>query len=109
MQRITHPEAIVPSTLKDSQVSVRLPNQLKDQMDTYARMTGRTKSFVAMEALSEYLAWRLPQIDDLQQAVLAADRGDFATDAQVQATFAKYSAAKSARASTQAAGPRRKR
>jgi RHH-type transcriptional regulator, rel operon repressor / antitoxin RelB len=78
-------------------------------MDAYARMTGRTKSYVAMEALSEYLAWRLPQIDDLRQAVLAADQGDFATDAQVQATFAKYGVAKSARGATNAAGPRRKR
>ena len=27
--------------LKDSQVSVRLPNNLKDKMEAYARLTGR--------------------------------------------------------------------
>jgi predicted transcriptional regulator len=69
------------NTLKDSQVSVRLPNELKDKMETYAQMTGRTKSYVAMEALSEYLDWRVPQIEDLKAAVAAADAGEFA-DAQ---------------------------
>jgi predicted transcriptional regulator len=85
------------SALKDSQVSVRLPNELKDRMETYAQLTGRTKSYVAMEALSEYLGWRIPQIEDLKAAVQAADRGDFADDAEVDALFAKYGRAKAQR------------
>ncbi len=97
------------SALKDSQVSVRLPNDLKDQMTTYARLTGRTKSYVAMEALTEYLAWRIPQIDDLTQAVLAAEQGEFATDAQVQATFAKYSPNTPSRTPAKKAAARRTR
>ena len=32
-----------------------------------------------MEALSSYLDWRLPQIEDLKAAVLLADQGDFAS------------------------------
>jgi predicted transcriptional regulator len=97
------------STLKDSQVSVRLPNQLKDRMSTYAQLTGRTKSYVAMEALTEYLAWRIPQIDDLRQAVLAAEQGEFATDAQVQAVFAKYGPSKRASTAAKKASARPKR
>ena len=30
------------TTLKDTQVSVRLPNELKDKMEAYAELTGRT-------------------------------------------------------------------
>lgn len=97
------------STLKDSQVSIRLPSTLNEQMATYARLTGRTKSYVAMEALSEYLVWRIPQIDDLRQAVLAAEQGEFATDAQVQATFARYTATKAAAGKPKVARARRKR
>ena len=96
------------SVLKDSQVSVRMPNELKDQMETYARLTGRTMSYVAMEALGEYLALRIPQIVDLKEAVLAAERGDFATDEEVNATFAKYPA-RPTRGPTRAAGVRGKR
>jgi predicted transcriptional regulator len=84
----------MPISVKDSQVSVRLPTGLKDQMETYAQLTGRTKSYVAMEALTEYLAWRIPQIEDLKQAIAAADNGDFAADAEVQAVFARYAAGK---------------
>lgn len=77
------------TALKDSQVSLRLPNALKDKIETYAQLTGRSKSHVAMEALNDYLDWRLPQIEDLKQAVAAADAGDFATEAEVAQTFAR--------------------
>lgn len=80
----------MPPALKDSQVSVRLPNELKDRMETYAQLTGRTKSHVAMEALAAYLDDRIPQIEDLKQAVLAANRGEFASDDEVASVFAKY-------------------
>ena len=75
---------------KDSQVSLRLPSALKERVERYARMTGRSKSYVAMEALAEYLDWRLPQMQDLEQAVAAADRGEFATDAEVATLFKRY-------------------
>ena len=80
-----------PST-KDSQVSLRLPGELKARIETYAVMTGRSKSHVAMEALADYLDWRLPQVADLQEAVAAADRGEFASDDEVQAVFARFAA-----------------
>jgi predicted transcriptional regulator len=83
-------EHIMSLAVKDDQVSVRLPSQLKEQMETYAQLIGRTKSHVATEALSDYLAWRTPQIQDLKLAVAAADAGDFASAAEVQALAARY-------------------
>jgi RHH-type transcriptional regulator, rel operon repressor / antitoxin RelB len=82
--------------LKDAQVSMRLPNDLKDQIEAYARMTGRSKSHVAVEALADYLSWRMPQIEDLKAAVDAADRGEFASEAEVEAAFAKHTSRKPA-------------
>ena len=100
------------TTVKDSQVSVRLPTELKDQMETYAQLTGRTKSYVAMEALTEYLTWRTPQIEDLKEAVAAADRGEFASDAEAAAVFERYAgakpAAKPAARARRAGAPKRK-
>ena len=87
------------ASLKDSQVSMRLPGELKDRIETYARMTGRSKSYVAIEALAEYLDWRLPQMQDLEKAIAAADRGEFATETEVAAVFARYGV------HTNAAGP----
>ncbi len=104
---------------KDSQVSLRLPGELKDRIERYAQMTGRSKSFVAMEALTEYLDWRLPQLQDLEQAIAAADRGEFATDAEVATVFKRYgvdtdaagggAAPATARRSAKAAAPKPKR
>ncbi len=82
----------MPPAIKDSQVSVRLPNELKDRMETYAQLTGRTKSHVAMEALAAYLDERIPQIEDLKAAIQAADRGEFASADEVASAFAKHSA-----------------
>ncbi len=91
---------------KDSQVSLRLPGELKDRIERYAQMTGRSKSYVAMEALAEYLDWRLPQMQDLELAIAAADRGEFASDAEVAAVFTRYGV-ESSTAGT-AAAPKRK-
>jgi predicted transcriptional regulator len=82
-----HDEANMPAPLMNTQVSVRLPNELKKRMETFARLTGRTKSYVAMAALTEYLALRIPPIEDLNAAVEAADHGDFAEDDEVHAVL----------------------
>ena len=79
-------------TIKDSQLSLRLPLDMKERMENYARMTGRNKSHVVMEAVGEYLAWRMPQVQDLQAAISAADAGEFASESEVGAVFARYSA-----------------
>ena len=81
------------ATTKDAQVSMRLPAELKGRVQTYAQLTGRSKSYVAIEALTEYLDWRLPQMRDLEEAVAAADRDEFASDAEVAAVFERYGVA----------------
>jgi predicted transcriptional regulator len=78
------------SQLKDSQMSIRLPDALKEEMATYAALTGRSTHHVAMEALREYLDWRTPQIEDLRKAIAAADDDDFASDEEVAAVFDRY-------------------
>lgn len=75
------------TALKDSQVSVRPPNELKDKMGTCARLTARTKSYVATGALSHHLDWRIPQIENLKAAIAVADAGDFATEGEVDQVF----------------------
>ena len=99
-------EPDAPSGTKDSQVSLRLPGELKERVERYAQMTGRSKSYVAMEALAEYLDWRLPQMQDLEQAIAAADRGEFATEAEVAAVFARFGV--QASAAGPAAAPKRR-
>ena len=89
---------------RDAQVSMRLPTELKDRVQSYAQLTGRSKSYVAIEALTEYLDWRLPQMRDLEEAVAAADRDEFASNAEVSAVFERYGVAVSPVASERKRG-----
>ena len=80
----------MPTATKDGQISLRLPLDMKQRMEDYAQLTGRNKSHVVMEAVGDYLAWRVPQIEDLQAAIQAADDGEFATDAEVNAVVSHH-------------------
>lgn len=99
----------LPDTTKDTQVSLRVPTELKDRIEVYARLTGRSKSHVAMEAIAHYLEWRTPQVADLEEAIAAADRGEFASDADVEAVLAAYARPKKAAAKRTAASAARRR
>jgi predicted transcriptional regulator len=73
-------------------INVRLPANVYEQLEALAQATARTKSFVTVQALSTYLEEQSWQTQDIEAALQEADRGDFASEATVQAVFAKYGA-----------------
>ncbi len=60
-------------------------------MREYA-LESQSTAAIAKTASRDYLAWRIPQILDLQDAIAAANRGEFASDEEVNAFFARYNA-----------------
>ena len=54
-------------------LSVRIPPQMRDELDELSDATGRTKSFLAAEAIASYLAAQTWQIKAIQKAVEKAD------------------------------------
>jgi predicted transcriptional regulator len=73
-------------------INVRVPASVYEQLENLAKSTARTKSFVTVEALSSYLATQSWQVNEITAGIADADRGDFATNDQVNAVFAKYGA-----------------
>ena len=73
-------------------INVRLPATLYQQLEDLARATERTKSYVTLEALSSYLATQGWQVQDIEAGLAEADRGEFASDAEVAAVFARHGA-----------------
>ena len=73
-------------------INVRLPLAVFQQLDLLARATDCTKSLVALESLCNYLETQSSQVKEIEEAIADADRGDFATDAQVNAVLSKYGA-----------------
>jgi predicted transcriptional regulator len=58
-------------------LSVRVPEELKEQLDYLSRSTKRSKAYLAAEALGDYVkknAWRAKE---LHEALNEADKGVF--------------------------------
>ncbi len=73
-----------------SVMSIRLPDELTGQLDALAVATGRTKSFLAGQAIRDFLDREAWQIAEIQQAISEADAGDFASEAELNAISAKW-------------------
>ena len=82
----------LPTSTQTRTINVRVPISVFNQLDELATATARTKSFVTVEALSSYLQAQAWQVKEVQDAIVEADNGDFTTDDQVNAVFAKYGA-----------------
>lgn len=73
-------------------INVRLPEALYKQIEELAKATARSKSFLAIDALTNYVQSESWQIRDIQEGIQEADAGEFASDQQIKAVFAKYGA-----------------
>jgi predicted transcriptional regulator len=73
-------------------INVRLPEALYEQIEELARATARTKSFLTVDALTAYVQRESWQIRDIREGLQEADAGEFSTDEQVRAVFARYGA-----------------
>lgn len=51
-----------------SVMSLRLPDEIADTLANLSEATGRSKSFLAVNALREYLAREAWQIEEIQKA-----------------------------------------
>ena len=72
-----------------SVLTLRLDPKLKKQLDHLSQAVNRSRSFVAAEAIREYVALNNWQIQETVKA-LEADRGDFATDKEVKRALTKW-------------------
>ena len=68
-------------------MTIRLEDDTKDRLDKLAAATQRSRSFLAAEAVREYVALNEWQVSEIQSAVSEAERGDFASDADVTTFF----------------------
>lgn len=71
-------------------MSLRLADDLSRQLDALAEATGRTKSFLAGQAIRDFVERESWQIAETVQAIKEAEAGDFASDEEVKAIAAKW-------------------
>jgi RHH-type transcriptional regulator, rel operon repressor / antitoxin RelB len=64
-------------------ITLRLDSQLKKKLDKLASATQRSRSFIAAEAIREFVELNEWQIEDTKRAVQEADAGDFLTEEEL--------------------------
>ncbi len=63
--------------MSTSTISIRVPDELKKQLEALSRVTHRSKSYLASRALKEYVHRNAWKTEALQKAVIEADKGIF--------------------------------
>ena len=71
-------------------MTIRLEPDLKRRLDQLAEATNRSKSFLAAEALRDFVELNEWQIAEIQDAIKEADAGDFASEQAVKETLNKW-------------------
>jgi len=76
--------------ITEKPMTVRLPIDLAEQLDKLIQATGRNKSAITVAALRDYVEAEAWQIQDIEQGIEEADRGEFASADEVNTFFLKY-------------------
>jgi len=71
-------------------VTVRLEPDLRGRLDRLAKAQRRSRSYVANEAIREYVRVNEWQILETQKALAEADRGEFASPKDVRRVLNKW-------------------
>lgn len=72
-------------------MTIRLNTVLKQQLDRLSKVTNRSKSFLAAEALRDFIEVNEWQILEISHAIKEADDEDFASDEEVNKVYSKWS------------------
>ena len=71
-------------------MTLRLNDDLNQRLDRLSKATGRTKSFLAAEAIREFVDFNERHIVEIEEAVAEADREELASEKQVRGVFARW-------------------
>jgi len=72
---------------ESSVLTLRLDAKLKNRLDRLSKSMNRSRSFVAAQAIQEFVSVNEWQINEIKKGLAEADAGDFATDEEMQQTI----------------------
>jgi RHH-type transcriptional regulator, rel operon repressor / antitoxin RelB len=75
---------------ESSVLTLRLDSKLKKQLDRLSKAMDRSRSFVAAQAIQEFVTLNEWQIGEIKKALVEADRGELASDEEVQQTVKRW-------------------
>ena len=75
---------------KQTLVSVRLSDPVAERLENLAHATNRSKSFLAAQAIEEFLALQEWQVAAIKEGIDAADRGDLVSHDEAVAELSRW-------------------
>ena len=72
---------------ESSVLTLRLDAKLKKQLDRLSKSMNRSRSFVAAQAIQEFVSVNEWQINEIKKGLAEADAGDFASEEEMQQTI----------------------
>ena len=71
-------------------MTVRIEERLKERLDKLAEATHRSKSFLAAEAIREFVELNESQVEELKQSIREADAGEFDSAGEVSEVMGRW-------------------
>ena len=71
-------------------MTVRLEPELKQRLEQLAQATERSKSFLAAQAIREFVDLNEWQVQEIRNAIAEADQGDFVSEEEVKEVLGKW-------------------
>jgi predicted transcriptional regulator len=72
-------------------LSLRVPKETMEQLGQLAAATGKSRNFIAVQAMQDFIAREAWQVAEILQAMREAEAGDFASDEEIAVLDAKWS------------------
>ena len=70
--------------------TVRIDPEKQQWIDQLARQLDRSRHYIVGQAIEEFLDAHAWQVEKIKAGLAAADRGEFATDAEMEQVFNRY-------------------
>jgi RHH-type transcriptional regulator, rel operon repressor / antitoxin RelB len=76
--------------MSSSVLTLRIDNELKVRLEKLAQSTRRSRSFLAAEAIREYVSVNEWQVEEIKKGLEEADHEDFASDHEIRRVLSKW-------------------
>lgn len=70
--------------------TIRVPDEVADRLNQIAQKLDRSRSYMAAQAIEDFVSREEWQLTEIEAGIAEADRGEFASDNDVARVVAKY-------------------
>lgn len=70
--------------------TIRVPDDVADRLNQLAQKLDRSRSYMAAQAIEDFVSREEWQLEEIEAGIAEADRGEFASDDELARVVGKY-------------------